>query len=132
MDPSLSKTIKLLLEGDGKKVIGLPGKSDISLNGVAIQDPHAYVTVAGAKCTIEAVGSAKILRNGRQLTTPVEMVHLDRFLFGASQYYIFVDPSKATPKDTDYTFEMLQDEIATVAGIARTSTQNWTPGKEHN
>ena len=127
MDPSLSKTIKLLLEGDGKKVIGAPGKADIALNGVAIQDPHGYVTVAGTKCTIEAVGSAKILRNGRQVTTPVEIAHLDRFLFGTSQYYIFVDPTKATPKDTNYTFEMLQDEIATTSGIARTSTQNWSP-----
>ena len=40
MDPSLSKTIKLLLEGDGKKMIGLPGKSDIGLAGLGIQDPH--------------------------------------------------------------------------------------------
>ncbi len=40
MDPSLSKTIKLLLEGDGNKVIGLPGKSDIGLAGLGIQDPH--------------------------------------------------------------------------------------------
>lgn len=34
MDPSLSGTIKLLLEGDGQKKIGLPGQSDIKLNGI--------------------------------------------------------------------------------------------------
>jgi hypothetical protein len=34
MDPSLSGSIKLLLEGEGRKVIGLPGKSDISLIGI--------------------------------------------------------------------------------------------------
>jgi hypothetical protein len=34
MDPSLSGTIKLLLEGEGVKKIGLPGKSDIALNGI--------------------------------------------------------------------------------------------------
>lgn len=33
MDPSLSGTIKLLLEGEGQKSIGLPG-SDIALNGI--------------------------------------------------------------------------------------------------
>ena len=34
MDPTLSGTIKILIEGEGKKTIGLPGKSDISLNGL--------------------------------------------------------------------------------------------------
>ena len=34
MDPSLSGSIKLLLEGEGRKLIGLPGKSDISLIGI--------------------------------------------------------------------------------------------------
>jgi hypothetical protein len=34
MDPTLSHTIKVLLEGSGKKKVGVPGKSDIPLNGV--------------------------------------------------------------------------------------------------
>jgi len=34
MDPTLSGSIKLLLEGDGVKKIGMPGKSDIPLNGL--------------------------------------------------------------------------------------------------
>lgn len=129
MDPSLSKTIKLLLEGEGKKKIGKPGSSDVGLNGVGIQDPHGSITVQGGKFTIEAENGGKILRNGRQVTTPVELAHLDRLLFGSSQYYIFIDPSKATPKDIDYQFEMMQDEIAKASGVARTSTQNWSPGK---
>lgn len=34
MDPSLCHTIKILLEGSGKKKVGTPGKADIALNGV--------------------------------------------------------------------------------------------------
>ena len=34
MDPSLSGSIKLIIEGDGTKKIGLPGKADIPLNGL--------------------------------------------------------------------------------------------------
>jgi hypothetical protein len=34
MDPSLSGKVKIILEGDGKKTIGIPGKSDIALNGL--------------------------------------------------------------------------------------------------
>jgi hypothetical protein len=34
MDPSLSGSIKILLEGEGRKIIGLPGKSDINLIGI--------------------------------------------------------------------------------------------------
>lgn len=35
MDPSLSGTVKLLLEGEGTKIIGQKGsKADIQLNGI--------------------------------------------------------------------------------------------------
>ena len=34
MDPTLSHTVKILLEGQGKKTVGVPGKSDIVLNGL--------------------------------------------------------------------------------------------------
>ena len=129
MDPSLSKTIKLLLEGDGSKVIGLPGKSDIGLAGLGIQDPHGTITVKGEKYTIEATNNAKLLRNGIQVNGPIELNHLDRLLFGSSQYYLFIIPSKATLKDTDYQFEAMQDEITKASGVARTATQNWSPGR---
>lgn len=130
MDPSLSKTIKLVLEGDGKKTIGIPGKSDIGLAGIGIQDPHATVTVAesGKKFTIEALNNAKLLKNGSQITEPTNLVHLDRLLFGLSQYYLFIDPAKAGQKDPDYQFEAMQDEIAKASGITRTSTKNLSQG----
>ena len=34
MDPSLSGSIKIILDGDGTKKVGVPGKSDIPLNGL--------------------------------------------------------------------------------------------------
>jgi hypothetical protein len=34
MDPTLSGKVKILLEGEGTKVIGLPGKSDIPMSGL--------------------------------------------------------------------------------------------------
>ena len=33
MDPQLCGTVKILLEGEGTKIVGLPGKSDIGLKG---------------------------------------------------------------------------------------------------
>ena len=42
---------------------------------------------------------------------------------------MFIDPSKATPKDTIYTFEMAQDEIAKASGIiSNDSKANMTQG----
>lgn len=130
MDPSLSKTIKLILEGDGKKVIGIPGKSDIGLAGIGIQDPHATITVSetGKNFKIEALNNSKLLKNGLQITASTDLVHLDRLLFGSSQYYLFINPSKASPTDPDYQFETMQDEIAKASGISRSSTQNLSPG----
>ena len=45
-------------------------------------------------------------------------------MFGSSQYYVFIDPSKATAKDINYTFEMAQDEIAKATGIVSKDTKN--------
>ncbi|CAF0775133.1 unnamed protein product [Brachionus calyciflorus] len=123
MDPSLSGTIKLLLEGEGKKTIGLPGNSDISLNGIGILNEHGIITNTANKFTIERLNDSKILRNGKLLSSPAELVHLDRLVFGASQYYMFIDPSKATPKDINYTFEMAQDEIAKASGLISSDKQ---------
>ncbi len=62
-----------------------------------------------------------------QIKTPTELNHLDRLLFGSSQYYLFINPSKATLKDQDYNFEAMQDEISKASGVARTAIQNWSP-----
>ena len=41
----------------------------------------------------------------------------NRLVFGASQYFVFMDPSKRTAKDPFITFEMAQDEMAKEAGL---------------
>ena len=40
--------------------------------------------------TIERFGDAKVLRNGQPVSNVVELNHLDRLVFGASQYYLFI------------------------------------------
>ena len=118
MDPILSGTIKLILEGDGQKRLAPPGKGDIPLNGLGIQDPHAIITCKGGRFTLESCNNSKVLRNGQQLSgQPVELAHRDRLLFGASQYYVFIDPAKARADDPFISFEMMQDEIAKSNGL---------------
>lgn len=73
------------------------------------------------------MGDAKVVKNGRALNGPTELVHLDRFLFGAAQYYVFIDPAKVTPKDPYYTFEGMQDEIAKASGAMSKDNKNMTP-----
>ena len=93
MDPSLSKTIKFILEGDKRKTIGIVGKSDISLKGNDIQDPHAYIHIneSSNEYSIESVNNSKLLINGKQLTKPTALNHLDRLIIGSSSYYIFIE-----------------------------------------
>jgi len=120
MDTSMSRTVFKLLEGKGCKTIGKPGNSDIPLSGLVIGDPHAKVTIAedGKTFTLEACGSEfRVLRNGSRVTDPVKIIHLDRIVFGSTQYYLFIDPASATAKDVDWTFEMAQDEIGKQTGV---------------
>lgn len=78
MDPSLSRTVFHLIEGEGDKTIGAPGKSDISLRGISILDPHGKISCKEGKYTIEAFSNAKITKNGKKVIDPVEINHLDR------------------------------------------------------
>jgi|LakMenEpi03Aug12_release.lakeMendotaPanAssembly.Ray.scaffolds.fasta_scaffold5841385_1 hypothetical protein len=65
--------------------------------------------------------------NGKQLADATTLNHLDRLLFGSSQYYVFYDPSKKTDNEVIPTFEMIQDEIAREAGLL-SFDQNMTQG----
>jgi hypothetical protein len=40
-----------------------------------------------------------------------------RLVFGATQYFLFIEPAKKTPNDPFVTFEMTQDEIAKESGL---------------
>ena len=77
-----------------------------------------------------ASGNSKVLRNGSQITGPVDLVHRDRLLFGASQYYVFNEPSKAKSTDPYISFETMQDEIANASGFtSKEARKNMTPGE---
>ena len=97
--------------------------------GFSIADPHGAITKKNGKFSIEKFGTARLLLNGKQLETVAELNHLDRLVFGASQYYSFIDPSKSNPKDNLFTFEMAQDEIAEKRGlISKDDRKNMTQG----
>jgi hypothetical protein len=75
------------------------------------------ITIKANTYTIDKVNNSKVLLNGSQLLAPTELKHLDRLLFGSSQYYTFINPSKAAANDKPFTFEMAQEEIAKAAGL---------------
>ncbi len=58
--------------------------------------------------------------NGKPLTTPTVLNHCDRLVFGSSQYFVFVDPTKKKDVENYATFEAINDEIAKSAGIVNT------------
>ncbi len=120
MDPTLSRTVFKLLEGKGCKTIGKPGSSDIPVSGLVIGDPHAKITISEdvKTFTLEACSSeCRVLRNGSRVTEPVNINHLDRIVFGSTQFYLFINPLCVTNKDVDWTFEMAQDEIGKQSGV---------------
>ena len=97
-----------------------------------ILEKHAAITIKGGKFSIERFGDARVLRNGKLLTTPSELVHLDRLVFGTSQYFVFQDPSKVAPNQPYYDFEAMQDEIGRESGIVnKDNNQNMSQGKEN-
>ena len=66
---------------------------------------------------LEKKGDSKIMLNGKYLTFATQLNHLDRLLFGSSQYFVFYDPKKKKDDDIIATFDILQDEIALNAGL---------------
>ncbi len=141
IDPSLSGKNIILLDNDGEKKIGKPGKSnDIPLYGIGLElyflyivisiefykhdvilnrvnDHHASVIIKNGTVILEKIGDSKIMLNGKYLTFVTQLNHLDRLLFGSSQYFVFYDPKKKQDNDIIATFDMLQDEIALNSGL---------------
>lgn len=91
-------------------------------------EKHAGITTKGGKFTIERFGDAKVLRNGVILTSPCDLNHLDRLVFGTSQYFVFQDPAKVTANQPYYDFQAMQDEIGKASGIVSSSKNNMTQG----
>ncbi len=56
----------------------------------------------------------------RKLIFLNENLNVFRLVFGASQYFVFIDPSKVSAKDPFFSFESIQDEIANNSGLGLT------------
>ena len=94
----------------------------------SILDEHATLTCKEGHFMLNRLNDAKILHNGKPLTAPIDLVHSDRLVFGTSQYYVFVDPKKASTQDQQVTFEFMQDEIGQASGIVYKDFKNMTQG----
>ena len=91
-------------------------------------DPHGAITISAGKFKIERYNDSKILKNGRPITTATDLIHLDRLVFGASQYFVFIEPSKSKATDQVFSFEQAQDEIGKASGVMSKDTRNMTQG----
>ena len=103
-------------------------RENVLLVGCRILDKHATLTRVGDKYTLTPCENAKVVHNGKKVTAPFELAHLDRLVFGTSQYFLFVLPSQANTNDPYYTFEMMQDEIGKASGLISSSNKNMTQG----
>ena len=77
---------------------------------------------------MEPVAQSKIILNGNLLEKATQLKHLDRLLFGSSQFFVFIDPTKKKENDQIATYETIQDEIAKEAGIYNYNT-NMSQGR---
>lgn len=126
MDPTLSGTIFHFFDGQGPKKIGSAPDSDIILKAICVNQNHAIINNNAGIFTIERANNSKTLLNGKPVVVPTELSHMDRILFGSSQYYVFIDPSKASSKDPKVSFETMQDEIAGASGLISKDNSNMT------
>jgi hypothetical protein len=132
-DPILSGSLKYLVELSAKKsklIIGSIDKADIQLSGVGVLDRHAAISLQNGSYYLEPFANARLIRNGKQIEDKIQLNNLDRLVFGASLYYIFVDPLKFNIKnEKDFelmnsqinsaTVEKIQQEIAEESGLIK-------------
>lgn len=130
-DPMLTGSLKHLFETTAKKtkfILGNSDKCDIQLFGLGIQDRHAGVTLEDGKFYLEPYVNARVVRNGKTIEQKFRMENLDRYVFGASLYYIFVNPPEFTADGTHavevmnekvskITVQQIQTEIAHESGL---------------
>ena len=89
------------------------------ISSFRINDPHGKVIVQNDKVSLEKYGDSKIILNGRPLIMSItyKLNHLDRILFGSSQYFVYYNPKEKNDADIIATYEMMQDEIALTEGL---------------
>lgn len=98
-------------------------------NHARIQEKHCAIINKGGQFSIERYGDARVLRNGKLLTTPSELNHLDRLVFGTAQYFVFMVPAKNKPNQPYYDFQAMQDEIGRESGlVSKDLNENMSKG----
>lgn len=136
----LTGTLKHAFDFSNKKklFIGCSPKCEIQIFGIGVEDRHAAVTREDntPDYYLEPFESARIMCNGRSCQEKFKLRNFDRLVFGASLYYLFVDPTRFVDGDTTslaarvnlFTVEKIQQEIAEKAGIiSETSERERNP-----
>ena len=112
----LTGSLKHLFEASAKKtkfVLGTSDKCDIQVFGLGIQDRHAGVSLEDGKFFMEPYINSRVVRNGKPIEQKFRMENLDRYVFGASLYYIFVNPPEFTASG-EYSVEMINEKVSTI------------------
>ena len=126
-DPMLTGTLKYAIDLNSKKtkmVIGTSDKAEIQIQGLGVQDRHAGISFENNEYFIEPYNNSRVIRNGTQCDEKFKLNNFDRLVFGASHYYIFIDPTKfgkekeiIDEKMRTITVEKIQQEIAEASGL---------------
>ncbi len=126
-DPMLTGSLKYPIELNSKKnklTIGSSDKIEIQIFGLGINDRHAGISFEKNEYFLEPYSNSRCIRNGTQHDEKFQLNNFDRLVFGASHYYIFIDPAKfgkekevIDEKLHTITVEKIQQEIAEATGL---------------
>lgn len=132
-DPMLTGSLKHALDFsiNKKLIVGSGEKCDIQLFGLGISERHAAITSEQDGCIfLEPFANSRLLRNGKVYEEKFELLNFDRLVFGASLYYLFINPFKFESgeqavkfdaKVSNFTVEKIQQEIAENSGLITNS-----------
>lgn len=123
----LTGSLKYLLEfpdGKDKLVVGSGENVDIQVHGLGVSDKHAVISLENSEFFVQPLPNSRIMRNGKQQEEKFQLNNFDRLVFGASLYYLFVNPSKFE-QDSEavntqlqiITVEKIHQEIAEQTGL---------------
>lgn len=124
----LTGSLKHLLEfqeGKNQLIIGSIDGVDIQIYGLGISDKHAKIIWENGEYFVEPFPNSRIMKNGKQHEEKFQLNNFDRLVFGASLYYIFINPTKFDQDSeqlvlnqlTNITVDKIQKEIAQESGL---------------
>ena len=126
-DPFLTRKIHHILKEGNNNV----GKNDpnkpphIILGGAGILKNHCVIKLHTSIAEIIPTNDSnpgKVFVNGQLVTQPTVLMHNDRILFGAHNFFVFNDPSQI--EDTSVDFNYARDEATKSDVLAITAEQD--------